>query len=50
MASRMEPTFNEDFRDLLIASSDADARFMVVGGYVLEQLQLRLQRLRSKRR
>jgi hypothetical protein len=31
----METTFNEDFRDLLIALSDAEARFMVVGGYAV---------------
>ncbi len=31
----MESPFNEDFRDLLIALSDADARFMVVGGYAV---------------
>jgi hypothetical protein len=30
----MEP-FNDDFRDLIIALSDADARFMVVGGYAV---------------
>jgi len=31
----METTFNENFRDLLIALSDAEARFMVVGGYAV---------------
>jgi len=30
----MEP-FSDDFRDLLIALSDAEARFMVVGGYAV---------------
>lgn len=31
----MGTTFNDDFRDLLIALSAADARFMVVGGYAV---------------
>jgi hypothetical protein len=30
----MEP-FSDDFRDLIIALSDAEARFMVVGGYAV---------------
>ena len=30
-----EATFNEDFRDLLIALSDAGARFVLIGGWAL---------------
>jgi hypothetical protein len=31
----MDTTFSQDFRDLLIALRDAEARFVVVGGYAV---------------
>lgn len=31
----MEPTFSDDFRDLIIALNDAEARFLIVGGYAV---------------